>query len=99
MTEEQEPIVLTCLNPWCTAPDQMFIQRTIDQFHCTPACRRRKNGRDKRKRDKQKAADIVKGLEQIIAAKDEKIESLEQIIADQAAEIHRLRNENARRSL
>lgn len=83
MTEEQ-PIVLTCLNPWCCAPDQQFIQRYPDQFHCTPLCRKQKNGRDKRARDKQKAAD--------------KTASLEQIIADQAAEIHRLRNELARRS-
>ena len=78
MTEEQ-PIVLKCQNPLCEAPNQQFVQIYTDQYHCTPACRRRKNAANKRARDKQKAADIVKGLEQIIA--------------DQAAEIHELRRE------
>ena len=78
MTQEQ-PIVLKCQNPLCDAPNQQFVQIHADQYHCTPACGKRKNATIKRARDKQKAADIVKGLEQIIA--------------DQAAEIHELRRE------
>ena len=83
MTEEQ-PIVLKCQNPLCEAPNQQFVQIYTDQYHCTPACRRRKNAANKRARDKQKAADIVT--------------SLEQIIADQAAEIHELKSQLERRS-
>ena len=83
MTEEQ-PIVLKCQNPLCEAPNQQFVQIYTDQYHCTPACRRRKNAATKRARDKQKAADIVT--------------SLEQIIADQAAEIHELKSQLERRS-
>ena len=83
MTEEQ-PIVLKCQNPLCDAPTQQFVQIHADQYHCTPLCRRRKNAANKRARDKQKAADIVT--------------SLEQIIADQAAEIHELKSQLERRS-
>ena len=83
MTEEH-PIVLKCLNPLCEAPNQQFVQIYTDQYHCTPACRKRKNAAIKRARDKQKAADIVT--------------SLEQIIADQAAEIHELKSQLERRS-
>ena len=83
MTEEQ-PIVLKCQNPLCDAPNQQFVQIHADQYHCNPACRKRKNAANKRARDKQKAADIVT--------------SLEQIIADQAAEIHELKSQLERRS-
>ena len=83
MTQEQ-PIVLKCQNPLCEAPNQQFVQIYTDQYHCTPLCRRRKNAANKRARDKQNAADIVT--------------SLEQIIADQAAEIHELKSQLERRS-
>ena len=83
MTEEQ-PIVLKCQNPLCDAPNQQFVQIHADQYHCTPLCRRRMKAANKRARDKQKAADIVT--------------SLEQIIADQAAEIHELKSQLERRS-
>ena len=83
MTQEQ-PIVLKCQNPLCEAPNQQFVQIYADQYHCTPLCRKRKNAAIKRARDKQKAADIVT--------------SLEQIIADQAAEIHELKSQLERRS-
>ena len=83
MTQEQ-PIVLKCQNPLCEAPNQQFVQIYTDQYHCTPLCRRRKNAANKRARDKQKAADIVTPLEQIIA--------------DHAAEIHELKSQLERRS-
>lgn len=97
MTQEQ-PIVLKCQNPLCDAPNQQFVQIHADQYHCTPACRKRKNAAIKRARDKQKAADIVKELRQIIADKDEKIASQDQKIAEQEAEIQELKSQLERRS-